>query len=676
MNQQFHGWEAVADKLRQRAEVLEEEARRGNELVRLNAGQRDSLRAIAARLPVNGVLIADEVGMGKTRIAVEVARAVRDCGGRVAILVPPGLGYQWEAELREGGIQQVQPILRSVYSFLAAWEPAEDGLRPWFSLPIVLASHAFTNWRFGTNSHTWRWALLPELYARWREATESRLPRHYHEYKDEWLAASAAKSIVAAVPSAARHPVRRVLDELCATVPWSTSRLYDGSAYGRWSDLRPWLEKCVGAGLGVFDLLIIDEAHKSRGGESGLSRLLDRVILSSDAARRLALTATPVELNVKQWDSTLRRLALSEEVLTRVSETSHAYAEAVERVRQTWRTSGEAREGYKRAAAEFQGVLSPYLIRRDKREDPHVQSFHAATHLPVNAYRREREVLVETADLPDDWKVAICAAESLSVVTRHADDPVAKRLRLTLGNGHGIATFLDSVKRAEEDATQEDWEAHEQEDAPTAGSTRVRATTTTDNKREARAQWWLDVLRPVFDRGEEALFDHPAIGAAVRTIEESTSRDEKVLVFGRFVRPLRTLVDLLNARAMLRRIQDKAPWPHAKVHDAPGSSEWPAVRAAHRQLDSPVSLDTLDRELRQRYEREGYRRERFRERLLPGIEEGLVTVATGPRHKQLFDAFRRSVAVNAGTRGTEPHALAPWLGANGASGGQSGPLPI
>ena len=43
-------------------------------------------------------------GMGKTRIAVALARSVIAAGGRVLILVPPGLGFQWRAELRDGGL--------------------------------------------------------------------------------------------------------------------------------------------------------------------------------------------------------------------------------------------------------------------------------------------------------------------------------------------------------------------------------------------------------------------------------------------------------------------------------------------------------------------------------------------------------------------------------------------
>jgi hypothetical protein len=113
----------------------------------LNFGQCASLDAIAQRITKNGLIVADEVGMGKTRIAVELARSVTKCGGRVAILVPPGLGYQWQAELREGGID-VPPILRSLWGYLAAWK-SEGGSKqePWFEHSIVMVSHAFTNWR-------------------------------------------------------------------------------------------------------------------------------------------------------------------------------------------------------------------------------------------------------------------------------------------------------------------------------------------------------------------------------------------------------------------------------------------------------------------------------------------------------------------------------------------------
>src|SRR5687767_11064447 len=68
----------------------------------LDPGQRDSLAWIVKRLrQSNGVVLADEVGTGKTRIACAVIHAVIAAGGRVATVVPKGLLHQWEAESRE-----------------------------------------------------------------------------------------------------------------------------------------------------------------------------------------------------------------------------------------------------------------------------------------------------------------------------------------------------------------------------------------------------------------------------------------------------------------------------------------------------------------------------------------------------------------------------------------------
>ena len=643
MNQMFQGWAVVADHLQQQADVQDQLAHeKSEEATHLNPGQRASLRAVASRILRNGVVIADEVGMGKTRIAVEVARCVIKSGGRVAILVPPGLGYQWQAELRDGEVNDVPAILRSLSAYLAAWA---DNQQPWFAKQAVMVSHAFTNWRLGENAAVWRWALVPELYARWRDMTDHRLPRGYHDnatLAKGWTCSAAAKSIVAALPTNRKHPLRRLLDDF-VNVQWP--RPLDAAEYAKYGALRPWLERGVGIGLGTFDLIITDEAHKSRGTESGLSRLLERVIVSSDTARRLALTATPVELDVSQWHSTLSRLGLDAATLAQVQEVTTQYADAVKRVRQSWRSSPEARAAYKIAAARFQDTLSPYLLRRDKREDPDVRCFHDHSGLPINAYRKETEISVNTADLSTAWRKAICAAESLSVVTRQSSDPVAKRLRLTLGNGHGIAALLDQIKRADDDHRQEQF------DGATAITEETEETgSAVDVKRQERAEWWLNAISQAFLQGDDSLFDHPAIKEAVQAIERETQQGEKVLVFGRFTRPLRALVDLLNAREMLRRVQNKEPWPQAKVHgerdgDAE-NSEWLAVRAAHRQLMSPLRLDTLDETLRIHYEHERQRREQFRERLISEIERGWQGNSLGARFKAIFHAFSRSVDAN------------------------------
>ena len=55
--------------------------------------------------------------------------------------------------------------------------------------------------------------------------------------------------------------------------------------------------------MGAYDYLtkpIIDEEHKSRGDDTGLGNLLANTLLTSAAARRICLTATPVELGARR----------------------------------------------------------------------------------------------------------------------------------------------------------------------------------------------------------------------------------------------------------------------------------------------------------------------------------------------------------------------------------------
>ena len=286
-----------------------------------------------------------------------------------------------------------------------------------------------------------------------------------------------------------------------------------------------------------------------------------------------------------------------------------------------------------------------------------VKQFEKHSGLPINAYRKETEITVETNILTPEWRQAVCAAEALSIVTHQADDPIAKRLRLTLGNGHGISALLDQTKRDEQDRQQEEYDQGERDNKKTNV-----ADTDCDRKRQARAEWWLDVIKHAFSNSDDSLFDHPAIGAAVAAIEKATRQNQKVLVFGRFTRPLRALVDLLNAREMLRRLQSDQPWPQAKVHgEMDGkaeNSEWPAVRAAHRQLKCSLSLDEIDGRLHARYDILRRKRERLREQLIAKIEQGLKETGASQQVDALLAAFRISARDHAFGKADERHPLA------------------
>ena len=109
---------------------------------------------------------------------------------------------------------------------------------------------------------------------------------------------------------------------------------------------------------------------------------------------------------------------------------------------------------------------------------------------------------------------------------------------------------------------------------------------------------------------------------------------------GRFTRPLRAFVSLLNARQMLLRVGNGEAWPQRKVHGDRngryGDSEWPAVLAAHRQLSSPVDLDTLDEVLAERYRRDTELCAKARDTLILRIRAGLPKATKTTKHDAIL----------------------------------------
>lgn len=620
MSGSFEGWSSVAARLRERAEQASDGL--------LTEGQRSALRALAHRLPDNGVLIADEVGMGKTRIAACVADAVVSAGGRVAVLIPPGLGFQWRDEFGEVGRRDVSPIIRSYWAYLEKWKDGRSDT-PWHSQSILLISHAFTNWRLGSASSHWRWQQLRIMRAVWKNLSR--------DQEDEWVA-PASEQICDYLKGQSKNSRDAQINNICNELFDYDQKIYDESEqYAIGGKLRKSLEKAIGLGLGRFDLVIIDEAHKGRGVDSKLTGLVGALWSSADS-RRLGLTATPVELGSEQWLQALTRIDVSDDDGS-IRRSVECYLETVKKLRSCWRTNEEARKQYAHAARIFQAALEKYVVRRDKRSDKTVQLFAAHTGEPFDAYRKLSEINVVAAQLSPVWRQAICAAEALSFVVGSADDPISKRLRITIGNGHGIASLLDEVTR-DNQADQKQNRADEEFLKERQGEGAISKDK--GHKRRERAKWWQERLRRTFNiaDGGGGLYDHPAILAAVESIEAAVDEGEKVLVFGRYTRPMRALVALLNARAMLRALDAKTPWPQSKL---PGSEDtevrW-ALRAAWRQLGNREALDDIriDEQLKSQFEAYEHTHRQLREHVFNRISEGLEPGEI--REKELLDKAR------------------------------------
>src|SRR5262249_52954437 len=147
------------------------------------------------------------------------------------------------------------------------------------------------------NADAQRWALLPALVATLREreghpgGTRSVAEVRKLSYGAEALrAANAIADRLQKRPFSGGHE----LLEFARTAQWAP--MLRASEYAAGPQSRRMLMLAVGLGWGRFDLVIIDEAQKSRGDYSRLSVLLREMLHPDERMRIVAMSATPVEI--------------------------------------------------------------------------------------------------------------------------------------------------------------------------------------------------------------------------------------------------------------------------------------------------------------------------------------------------------------------------------------------
>jgi superfamily II DNA or RNA helicase len=546
----FKGWGQVRTEIK---ELL----KAANDTV-LDSGQKASLRAIQKRLNTGqrALLLADEVGMGKTRIAAALIHAVKKSGGRTAVILPPNVGKQWLSEIQvfDQADKTLLP-LRSYEGFIQGYAPEHsertterkernrkarlqkkrqmraipDGR--WHQENILLISHNFARMQFHQNAsgHNWRRELLPAI------ATFLRGGKKH--IRQNW----GSPTLVEATHQIAREIVRHT------DLPNLPNRDWRNISSVEYRNL---LLPFIGRALGQFDLVIVDEAHKSRGQDSSLSRILGPGTWVQPDGFRMGMTATPVELDASQWINTLERVMGRDDAhceterqsiraeLKQLESPIRAYSEIVKRLH-TEPLDDPLVAEFERAASDFQRVLSPYVIRRDKRSDRTLADFKSEH----GDYRDVKPIHVDPADASQcdaSWLRRFCAAEALSMLPEAGRG--GKLARLKLDKGLIYAADL----------------------GPEA-----------DN--EPNERFWLTNLQAEPDD----IYWHPAILKTVHKIEELAEKGHKTLVFATLTKPIQALNQLLDARAMLKALSSEKHWPASKVRAASES----AVLSAMAQLD-------------------------------------------------------------------------------------------
>ncbi|MGS1015196.1 helicase-related protein [Rhodanobacter sp. UC4450_H17] len=548
------------------------------------ANQHASLRWMAKRLREEpGVLVADEVGLGKTRLAIALAVCVAASGGRVAVLIPPGLAYQWQSEELQGFLGHLSALslpwlpnplphrfLRTYADLFAddsdgdeAGGNVDDSPYPLAdAFPILFISHGFGLPPVGKVVNQELWAL-PYLA---RKAAG-------------FVAYGAGKLVVSAMQErAARYigeqgsaGLRRRLGAAMLGKPAPETFKDEQRA--------ELFQNTIGELLGNFDLLIIDEAHKSRAGanlslaekqaqgklRSRLTKLIDHILMSDSRAKpskRVALTATPMELDVDQWKAIFSRLGLGADRVVSLGGVVKRYAEAVDKLRSG--SQGEINE-LREAAGEFQLKLRDVVTRRLWRDHPLVKRYSELPGVPNSAHPHRKYIThsLAPACLRPDERRKLALSEALAAAARGASV------------GHELKTagirFSQALPHLSESVRDADGDKKEPEQSSEAAAVVAAVVDQAKKARLQRCEYWRAVaagedreqLGKVGDDPRYALQWHPRVREAVRLIEKLAGgrEGEKVLVFGEYLASLHALNRSLNIRHYLRHMRDVKPIP-------------------------------------------------------------------------------------------------------------------
>ena len=307
-----------------------------------------------------GVLLADEVGMGKTYVAMAVAAsaivATRRMHCPVVVMVPSGLRQKWQRDWYQFKAHCVRPGVLEWVRDEYAHTPTEffklldDDVRkrvhlvflttgcfshglydPWVKLAMIRLARGHTQLPDAQKRHVYRWAAdLVRQFSNRRRLTDDVIRRLMHADVPDWkrilveegiLAEDADDPVPDRLPKEADRidwtPICEVLRDVIPS--WGPERVKgDTRRAVRWrftEACRRVYEDWLKLARWRSPLLILDEAHHAKNDSTRLARLFrqesedDVPLLRDKFDRMLFLTATPFQLGHQELIRVLRSFA-------------------------------------------------------------------------------------------------------------------------------------------------------------------------------------------------------------------------------------------------------------------------------------------------------------------------------------------------------------------------------
>ena len=533
-------------------------------------GQQDSIAWIAERIRENGVIVADEVGLGKTRIALLVMLAVLESGGDVLAVVPPGLLFQWNQESKDliasierdmpGSIQNWSPVIVRGYWDLFTVIPkngnyplANRAERRW-----VLLSQTFDFYVVRKNAQSWR-LELPALVLASR-AINAKLSGNdrwiqYHKKRGYDFSSVADQEVFEQKRAAEYLSKLKFSEEMEEILKDDSLRPnLTGEDHAREETVeffqagrpgRQLLMSFVGVLLGSVELLVIDEAHKSKDEDDDtprtrVGRILEEILQTTVDCRRVSLTATPIELNPEQWISLLQRTGIREghPKWSELISTIQSFSQSL-RLAQSRPSHSSALDEVIKASKQFETQLRPFVTRRQRLHQAEMKSLMPEEISGSHPHRNLQPCPIKIDSLDADWRKMVLAIEGQGLASKGLTEMshAQKQADIRYSSGLTVA-FAD----------------HEVEG---------KVLTPQEKRVRAWAKLQSQLSRKISVETGDWLWAHPRILHAADRIEQAGNLtgpypSEKILVFGRFTDAMKALRDTLTARHVLRILDEGA----------------------------------------------------------------------------------------------------------------------
>ena len=528
-------WNNVKECLNQVIEEINEAKPGENE--GLIYGQEEAARAIIDRiLDQNGAILADEVGLGKTRVALLIMEAVLRAGGTASAVIPRNIMPQWETEVKDFALDMKNSKIEKNVINLSVFN---DVLKRGLDYPVNTNNNDKCCWTL--ISHDFG-LIAPQAkklhkydffgYMAYKRSSNNKSPgwKKYKRFLEENENIEQIERSVEFLNQNDTDNGNFLKNIECPL----KSRAKDGKyekeilqTFIKNTNETATARKMLGKLIGSIDFLVIDEAHKSKNEKTRLTTLVERM-LNSNESKRLCLTATPVDMSIDNWIPLLDRCGnkLSDDEKGVLKNFSDCLNDA-----NTYPENPEIIDKLIKISKRFTDCLNKYVVRRQRCNQKEYQNIIKYIDNVASAHpHRNIEPLYVDVSANRYWKKAIVCLEGASLSAKGSDAQSVEKL-LRYRYPKGLMDVLDEY--ASKEITQD-----------------------MSSKEKRRIFWERKAFQLTHEDGQ-TLQDHPKIVQTIKLIKEILKNhpNEKILIFGTYNDPLKALNNALNAEYFVDRLE-------------------------------------------------------------------------------------------------------------------------